>query len=61
MKKLKEKVTRLKNIYTGEIVITSNLFEKRVDSTMTFIQVYTETNPQRKYFVNGAAFVPVTK
>jgi len=61
MKKVKEKVTRLKNIYTGEIVITSNLFEKRVDSTMTFIQVYTETNPQRIFFVNGAAFVPATK
>jgi hypothetical protein len=61
MKKVKEKVTRLKNIYTGEIVITSNLFEKRVDSTMTFIQVYTETNPQRIFFVNAAAFVPATK
>jgi hypothetical protein len=60
MKKVKEKLTKLKNIYTGEIVITSNLYEKRVDSTMTFIQVYTEQNPQRKYFVNGAAFVKIT-
>jgi hypothetical protein len=59
MKKVKEKLTKLKNIYTGEIVITSNLYEKRVDSTMTFIQVYTEQNPQRKYFVNGAAFVKI--
>jgi hypothetical protein len=59
MKKVKEKLTKLKNIYTGEVVITSNLYEKRVDSTMTFIQVYTEQNPQRKYFVNGAAFVKI--
>ena len=59
MKNVKEKLTKLKNIYTGEIVITSNLYEKRVDSTMTFIQVYTEQNPQRKYFVNGAAFVKI--
>jgi hypothetical protein len=56
---VKEKLTKLKNIYTGEVVITSNLYEKRVDSTMTFIQVYTEQNPQRKYFVNGAAFVKI--
>jgi hypothetical protein len=60
MKKVKEKLTKLKNIYTGEVVITSNLYEKRVDNTMTFIQVYTEQNPQRKYFVNGAAFVKIT-
>lgn len=61
MKKVKEKVTKLKNIYTGEVVFTSNLFEKRVDSNLTFIQVYNESNPGRKYFVNGAAFVPLTK
>ena len=59
MKNVKEKLTKLKNIYTGEVVITSNLYEKRVDSTMTFIKVYTEQNPQRKYFVNGAAFVKI--
>jgi len=57
MKKVKEKITELKNIYTGEIVCTSNLYEKRVDSTMTFIQVYKPEEPQRKYFVNNAAFV----
>ena len=59
MKQVKEKITQLKNIYTGEVVLTSNLFEKRVDSNLTFIQVYTEQNPQRKYFVNGAAFVAI--
>ena len=61
MKNVKENVTKLRNLYTGEIVCTSNLFEKRVDSEHTFIQVYTEINPKRKYFVNGAAFVPVAK
>ena len=61
MKKVKEEITKLKNIYTGEVVLTSNLFEKRVESTMTFIQVFTEENPGRKYFVNGEAFVKVAK
>ena len=61
MKKVKEEITKLKNIYTGETVYTSNLFEKRVESTMTFIQVFTEENPQRKYFVNGEAFVKIAK
>jgi hypothetical protein len=61
MKKVKEKIDKLKNIYTGEVVYTSNLFEKRQDSTMTFIQVYKEENPQRKYFVNGEAFVKLDK
>ena len=59
MKKVKEKITQLRNIYTGEVVKTSNLFEKRIDGSMTFIQVFTDQNPDRKYFVNVEAFVPV--
>jgi hypothetical protein len=57
MKQVKEKITQLRNIYTGEVVKTSNLFEKRIDGNMTFIQVFTEQNPDRKYFVNQEAFV----
>ena len=57
----KEKVDKLKNIYTGEVVYTSNLFEKRQDSTMTFIRVYKAENPQRIYFVNAEAFVKLDK
>ena len=60
MKHVKEKITKMKNIYTGEVVQTSNLFEKRIDGNMTFIQVFTEQNPQRKYFVNRDAFVSVS-
>lgn len=60
MKHVKEKITKMKNIYTGEVVKTSNLFEKRIDGNMTFIQVFTEQNPQRKYFVNRDAFVSVS-
>jgi len=60
MKHVKEKITKMKNIYTGEVVKTSNLFEKRIDGPMTFIQVFTEQNPQRKYFVNRDAFVSVS-
>lgn len=61
MKKVKEKIDKLKNIYTGEIVYTSNLCEKRVDANMTFIQVWKEENPQRKYFVNDEAFEKLDK
>jgi hypothetical protein len=60
MKQVKEKITQLRNIYTGEVVKTSNLFEKRIDGNMTFIQVFTEQNPDRKYFVNQEAFVSMT-
>ncbi len=58
-KQVKEKITELKNIYTGEIVCTSNLFVKREEDNLTFIQVYKPDQPHRKYFVNGAAFVLV--
>lgn len=61
MRMIKEKIIELKNIYTGEIVLSSNLYEKRVDGTMTFIQVYKSEDPQRKYLVNSAAFVKVHK
>lgn len=61
MRMIKEKIIELKNIYTGEIVFSSNLYEKRVDGTMTFIQVYKSEDPQRKYLVNSAAFVKVHK
>lgn len=61
MRMIKEKIIELKNIYTGEIVFSSNLYEKRVDDTMTFIQVYKSEDPQRKYLVNSAAFVKVHK
>jgi hypothetical protein len=61
MKKVEEKITKLKNIYTGEIVCTSSLFEKRQDNSYTFITVFKEENPQRKYLVNEEAFVPLTK
>lgn len=61
MKSVKNKVTELKNIYTGEIVYTSKDTEKRVDGTMTFIQVFKKEDPNRKYFVNEAAFQKVYK
>jgi hypothetical protein len=61
MSKVKEEFSKLKNIYTGETVVTSNLYEKRIEGPMTFIQVFTEQNPQRKYFVNLEAFKKITK
>lgn len=56
MKQVKEKLTELKNIYTGELVYTSNLAEKKVDGAITFIQVFKKEDPNRKYFVNESAF-----
>ena len=50
MRMIKEKIIELKNIYTGEIVFSSNLYEKRVDGTMTFIQVY---KPEELIFLCG--------
>lgn len=61
MNRVEEKITKLKNIYTGEVVCTSNLFEKKKESNYTFITVFKEENPKRKYLVNEEAFVPVTK
>lgn len=61
MKQVKEKIIKLKNIYTGEIVHTSNLSEKRVEGNITFIQVFNPELPARKYLVNESAFKKLDK
>ena len=61
MKNMTNKVIELKNIYTGEIVCATTNTEKRVDGNMTFIQVFKKEEPNRKYFVNEAAFQKLHK
>ena len=55
-----EKIIKLKNIYSGEIVFTSDRFEKRITDEMTFIQVFKESDKNRTYWVFEGAFKPQT-
>lgn len=52
---------KLKNIYTKEEVFTDKTSLKRIEGEMTFIQVFKENDPGRKYWVNESAFVPMHK
>jgi hypothetical protein len=54
-------ISRLKNIYTNEIVFTEKNSNKRIEGDMTFILVFKEQDPGRKYWVNESAFVPAHK
>lgn len=58
MKKFKAK---LKNVYNGDIVITDDYNEIQQINENTFIRVYEEANPNRKFLVNREAFKIVTK
>ncbi len=50
------KPTKLKNIYTGDIVYCHNINETSLVDEKVFIKVYSEENPQRTFLVNKAAF-----
>ena len=50
------KPTKLKNIYTGDIVYCHNTNEITLVEEKSFIKVYSEDNPQRIFLVNRAAF-----
>lgn len=52
----KQKELKLKNKYNGDIVFTKNYNEFKEESGIKFIQVYTQTNPNRVYLVNREAF-----
>lgn len=58
---MKNKIMKLKNLYSGEIVFTENFSEIRKMNDIEFIEVYKEDNPHRKYLVNRNAFQPVIK
>jgi len=50
------KPTKLKNIYTGDIVYCHNINETSLVDEKVFIKVYSEDNPLRTFLVNKAAF-----
>lgn len=54
-------VKKLKNLYTGEIVLTESYHDVNKVSGLEFIMVYKESNPERKYLVNRLAFEVLTK
>lgn len=55
----KEKTFKLKNVYTGEIVMSSNMFEESVIDGVSFIEVYKPDFPNKKYKVNKQSFVKI--
>jgi predicted RNA-binding protein with RPS1 domain len=50
------KPTKLKNIYTGDIVYCHNINETLLVDEKVFIKVFSEDNPNRTFLVNKAAF-----
>jgi len=61
MKNVKDKLIKLKNKYSNEIVFTRNYNEVVKENNMEFIRVYNENNPQRTFLVNRDAFTIVDK
>lgn len=64
MKKNKQKsakIIKLRNLYTGDIVFTDKYDTPPSTDGVTFIPVYSETNPQRIFLVNKQAFKVVTE
>lgn len=49
-------VMKLKNVYTGEIVLCKDINETTKGDNITFIRVFKEEYPQRTFLVNQAAF-----
>lgn len=47
---------RLRNRFTGDVVITSNMFPKRFGDYGQMIQVYEEHKPERRFWVTENAF-----
>ena len=58
--KQKPKLVKLQNLYTGDIVFTDKYDTQPSVDGMTFIPVFSETNPQRIYLTNKRAFKVVT-
>lgn len=50
------KVIKLKNVYTGEIVLCKDINETTIGDGKTFIKVFKEEHPQRIFLVNREAF-----
>jgi hypothetical protein len=54
---MKNHIAKLKNLYSGELVLTEENVKKiQKDPDVEFIQVYFESNPTRKFLVNKNSF-----
>lgn len=58
---MKKKIMKLKNLYSGEIVLTDSYDEFEKVNDIEFIKVWNPNVPGRKFLVNRQAFRPVTK
>ena len=56
MKTKKLSVSKLKNRYTGEIVLCKDMDEVTQSDNYSFIRVFKEEFPQRTYLVNKEAY-----
>jgi hypothetical protein len=60
MKKVKDSI-KLKNTFTGDIVICRDITDISESNGMTFIRVFKEDHPERTFLVNREAFKILTK
>ncbi len=56
---MKDKLVKLKNMYTGDIVFTEKYDQVQQSSGTNFIEVYNPGNPYRKFLVNRDAYTKV--
>jgi len=54
---MKKQAVKLKNIFSGDIVLCSDIKETIQTDDKTFIRVFKEGNPNRTFLVNREAFV----
>ena len=55
------KIVKLKNIYTGEIILCRDLKDTTEGDGKVFVKVFKEENPQRTFLVNREAFTVLDK
>lgn len=53
------KIVKLKNLYNGDIVLTESYDKIKQSSGTNFIEVYSPTNPHRKFLANRDAYTIV--
>jgi hypothetical protein len=56
-----QKVTKLKNKYTGDIFCTNDFNEIAEQNGIKFVRVFHENHPDRTFLVNRDAFEILTK
>jgi len=55
------KIVKLKNIYTGEIILCRDLKDTTEGDGKVFVKVFKEENPQRTFLVNREGFTVLDK